>query len=324
MRRFRAALATILSLGAVAPGVHAQAPDNPPRIGYLEAYATPAGWADAFRRGLQDLGYVEGRTIIIERRSAAGQAARLPGLAAELVRLKPQIIVASTVPGALAAKNATATIPVVMTNTSDPVRLGLVKSLARPGGNVTGLSTLSAGLAVKRLELLAEIRPGFTKVGVVGNRVRRGGKLAYGKLQAAAAALHLRLELFEVRRPEEFDAAFKAAAARVGGVVVMNNPEIRSHRDIVVAAAARHRVPAIYFDAEIVRAGGLMAYGTDIPDLHRRAAIYVDKILKGAKPADLPVERPIKFTLGVNLKTAKALGIAFPRSVLLRADKVIE
>jgi len=324
MRPVRLIAAALIGLGGAGADAVAQEPGVPPRIGYLEAYATPAGWFESFRRGLRELGYVEGRTIIIERRLAGGRRARLQDLAAELVGLRPRVIVASAVPGALAAKKSTASIPIVMTNTSDPVRLGLVASLARPGGNVTGLSTLSAGLAGKRLELVAEIVPGLARLGVIGHHTSRGGRMAYRELQSGAAALRLPLDLFEVRRAEDFDAAFKAAANRVGGVAVMNNPVIRTHREAVVAAAARHKVPALYFDSEIVLAGGLISYGADIPDLHRRAATYVDKILKGAKPADLPVEQPTKFTLAVNLRTAEALGIKLPRSILLRADKVIE
>jgi len=309
---------------AMAANMSSPSRNAPWLIGYLEPYATPSKWFEAFRRGLRDLGHVDGRTVIIERRSAGGKTAKLLDLAKDLVALRPRVIVASAVPGALAAKKATASIPIVMTNTSDPVRLGLVASLAHPGGNITGLSTLSVGLAGKRLELVANIVPGHNRLGVVGHHASRGGQTAFRQLQVAAQALHRPLELFQVRRPEDFDAAFKAAAARVGGVAVMNNPVIRTNRLVAVAAAARHKVPALYFDSEIVFAGGLISYGADIPDLHRRAATYVDKILKGAKPADLPVERPVKFTLAVNLKTAKALGITIPPSILLRADEVIE
>jgi len=303
MRPVRLIAAALIGLGGAGADAVAQQPGVPPRIGYLEAYATPAGWFESFRRGLRELGYVEGRTIIIERRLAGGRRARLQDLAAELVGLRPRVIVASAVPGALAAKKSTASIPIVMTNTSDPVRLGLVASLARPGGNVTGLSTLSAGLAGKRLELVAEIVPGLARLGVIGHHTSRGGRMAYRELQSGAAALRLPLDLFEVRRAEDFDAAFKAAANRVGGVAVMNNPVIRTHREAVVAAAARHKVPALYFDSEIVLAGGLNLLRGGHPRLApprrdvrrqdpqgcetgRPAGRAADQVHAGGKPSD--------------------------------------
>jgi putative ABC transport system substrate-binding protein len=324
VRRVCAIAAAIIGFGAAAADATAQAPSGVPRIGYLQTNAT-VGWFEAFQRGLSELGYVENRTIIIERRSAAGQIERLPDLAAELVRLQPRVIVASTPPAALAAKNATATIPIVIANAGDPVGLGLAASLARPGGNVTGLSNLAAGLGAKRLELLAEIVPGLSRVGVIWEPDGgEGPQLAYRELQAARAALHLEIESFEVARPGDFDDAFKAAAARVGGVAVLNSTLVTSYREIVIAAAARHKVPTIYYNTEEVEVGGLISYGASGTDMHRRAAIFVDKILKGAKPADLPVEQASKFELVINLKTAKALGITIPRSFLLRADEVIE
>ena len=295
-----------------------------PIIAYLDVYPTPAPWAEAFGRGLRDLGYVENRTIIIEWRSAAGNTARLPGLAAELVRLQPKVIVAETPGAALAAKNATATIPIVVIMASDAVGLGLVKSLARPDGNITGLSTQSAEVAGKRLELLAKIVPNLVRVGVVGNIASRPARTNYQHLQSAAAALRLPLELFEVSRPEDFGAAFKAASQRVGGVVVFNNAIVRAHREVVVAAAARYKMPAVYPDAAMTMAGGLLSYATDIQNLHHRAATYVDKILKGARPADLPVQQPTRFQLVINVKTAKALGLTIPPSLLALADEVIE
>ena len=322
MRRACAILAAIVGLGAVASDAIAQAPSGVPRIGYLETFATPE-YAEALRRGLSELGYVENRTIIIERRSASGRAERLPDLAADLVRLQPQVIVASGPPAVIAAKNATATIPIVMANGADPVGLGLVASLARPGGNVTGLSNLAMDLGGKRLELLAEIVPGLSRVGVVWNPAE-ASQFAYRELQAAAVASGLSLESFAVTRPEDIDAAFQAAAARAGGVAVLNSPIVGGYREVVVAAAARHKVPAIYYDTEQATAGGLISYGANRSDLHRRAALYVDKILKGAKPADLPVEQATKFELVVNLKTAKALGLTIPELFLQRADEVIE
>jgi len=295
-----------------------------PKIGYLDAYATPARWVEAFRRGLRDLGYVENRTVNIEWRSAAGHPARLPDLAAELAQLQPKVIVAETPGAALAAKNATATIPIVVIMASDAVGLGLASNLARPERNVTGLSTQSAELFGKRLELLMEIVPGLARVGVVGNITSRPARTNYGHLRTAAAALRLQLELFEVKRPEDFETAFKAASERVGGVVVFNNAIVRAHREVIVAAAARYKVPAVYPDAAMTVAGGLLSYAANIPDLHRRAATYVDRILKGARPADLPFQQPTKFELVINLKTAMVLGLKVPPTLIARADTVIE
>jgi putative ABC transport system substrate-binding protein len=315
--------AAIVGFGAAASDAAAQTSSGPPLIGHLLPVAPPE-WIDAFQRGLSDLGYVENQTIIVERRSAAGQAERLPGLAAELVRLRPQVIVATAPPAVLAAKHATATIPIVMAFTNDPVALGLVASLARPGGNITGLSNQATGLMGKRLELLAEIVPGLSRVGVVWQPTNESNQANLEELQTAAVTLRVALDPFEVTRPEDFDAAFKGAATRGGGVVVLNGGLVIRHLGVVVAAAARHKVPAIYFGTEYTKVGGLISYGPNIPDMHRRAAVFVDKILKGAKPADLPIEQPTKFDLVVNLKAAKALGIAIPQSILLRADEVIE
>ena len=301
----------------------AQQPSPLPVVGYLEALEG-YGWAEAFQRGMSNLGYVANLTVIIERRSAAGQTERLPSLAAELVHLRPQVIVASTPPATLAVKKATETIPIVMTFVNDPVALGLVANLARPGGNVTGLSNLSTGLMGKRLELLLEIASGLSRVGAILDSTNEASRANYRELQAAAVPLHLTLETLEVRRPEDFDAAFAAAATRGSGAAVLNNPMVLTHYGIVVAAAARHKVPTIYFDTETAEAGGLISYGANTLELHRRAAVFVDKILKGAKPADLPIEQATKFTLAVNLKTAKALGLKVPQSILVRADTIIE
>ena len=292
-----------------------------PVIGYLDASGLDR-WFEAFRRGLSDLGYEENRTVIIERRSAAGRSERLPDLAAELVRLQPQVIVASGSRAALAAKNATASIPIVIAFATDPVGLGLVATLARPGGNLTGLSNLGAGLMGKRLELLAKIVPGLARVGVVWQPNFEGVHMDHRELQTAAAELGLPIESFELTRPEDIDAAFKQASARVGGVAVLSGPLIFNQRERVVAAAVRHKVRSIYYDAEYAQSGGLMSYGPSLLDLHRRTAVFVDKILKGAKPADLPVEQPTKFELVINLKTAKALGLEVPPTLL--ADEVIE
>lgn len=301
----------------------AQTPSGTPRIGYLDTIAALRRF-EAFRRGLSELGYVEGRTIIIERRSGAGQAVQLSEMAAELVRLQPRVIVASGPPATLAAKNTTASIPIVITNANDPVGLGLVASLGRPGGNITGLSSLSTGLMGKRLELLAEMVPGLSRIGVIWRPGDEGNEIDYRELHEAAVTLRLALDSFGVTRPGDFDAAFQAAGARTGGVIMMSSAMANTHREIVVAAAARHKVVTIYYGLEFAEAGGLMSYGANVSDLHRRAAVFVDKILKGARPADLPVEEPTRFELVVNLKTTKALGIAIPQSILVRIDDVIE
>jgi putative ABC transport system substrate-binding protein len=325
MRIDCAIAAAIVGFVAADSDAIAQAPSGVPQIGYLagsEASETP--FVEAFRRGLTQLGYVENQTIVIEQRSAGGQPEKLPGLAADLVRLQPQIIVTSGSRAALAAREATTKIPIVMANIGDPVGLGLVASLARPGGNITGLSSLATGLAGKRLELLAEIVPGLSRVAVVRAPDSESSQMAYREMQAVAATLRLGLETFEVARPEDFDAAFKEANARTKGVVVLNSPVVRTHINVVIAAAARHKMPAVYYDSEFAEAGGLLSYGPNYPDLQRRAAVFVDKILKGAKPGDLPIEQPTKFELVVNLKVAKALGLAIPNSILVRADEVIQ
>lgn len=323
MKIVHALLAGVVCLNAAAIDSTAQAQSSPARIGYLGT-VNVSGWFEAFQGGLRDLGYVEGRTIIIERRSAFGQTARLPGLAAELVGLEPRVIVASAPPAVRAAKNATARIPIVMAFSNDPVALGLVESLARPGGNVTGLANLASDLMGKRLQLLTEIVSGLSRVGVIWDPNHDSSQINRRELQAAVAALHLTLKSFEVTRAEDIDGAFKAAASRSDGVVVLNTPMVVLHREAITAAAARYTLPAIYFEMDFAKVGGLISYGADFRDLHRRAAIYVDKILKGAKPADLPIEQPTKFEMVVNLKTATALGITIPQSILLRADEVIE
>ena len=300
---------------------HAQQPV--PVIGYLDASGLPR-WFEAFQRGLNDLGYVQGRTIAIELRSAAGEAKRLPDLAAELVRLRPKVIVASGSPAAIAARDVTATIPIVFTFATDPVGIGLVASLARPGGNITGQSNQAAGLVGKRLQLLAEMVPGASRFGAVWTPSFTANHADFQEMQAAANELRLVLDSLEVTRPEDFDAAFKSAAARSGGVVVMSGPLIFAHRDRVVAAAVRHKVPAIYYDAEYAVSGGLVSYGPNLLDLHRSTAVFVDKILKGTKPADLPVEQPTRFKLVVNMKAVNALGLTVPPTLLARADEVIE
>jgi putative ABC transport system substrate-binding protein len=294
-----------------------------PVIGYLDGSGVPR-WFEAFQRGMNDLGYVQGRTIAIELREAAGQAKRLPELAAELLRLQPKVIIASGSPAALAARNVTATIPVVFTFATDPVGLGLVASLARPGGNVTGQSNQGAGLVGKRLQLLAEMVPKASRFSAIWTPSFTANHFDFREMQATADELHFMLDSLEVTRPEDFDAAFKAAAATSHGAVVLSGPLIFTHRDLVVAAAARHKVLAMYYDEEYSESGGLVSYGPSLFDLHRNAAVLVDKLLKGANPNDMPVEQPTRFKLVVNTRAAKAMGFVIPSAFLSRADEVIE
>jgi putative ABC transport system substrate-binding protein len=300
------------------------------RIGYLSAALAANPHAlEPFLQGLRDLGYVEGRNIVIEYRDAEGKLERLPALAAELVALKVDVIVGGLgTPGALAAKQATKTIPIVFAAAADPVGSGLVTSLARPGGNVTGLSSLAPDLVGKCLELLKQAVPGVSRVAALwqpGGAGARTEKDMLKEADVAARALGVRLQVVEVRGPADFDRAFSdMTRARAGALAVFGGGMIFRERRRLVDLAAKHRLPAVYFAREFVDAGGLMAYGPDLVDLFRRAAAYVDKILKGAKPGDLPVEQPTKFELVINLKTAKALGLTISQAVLGRADEVIQ
>jgi putative ABC transport system substrate-binding protein len=317
----------IVALGA-APALwpfaaRSQRPAPIPVIGYLDASGL-VNWYEAFQRALNDLGHVQGQTITLEHRSAAGQANRLPALAAEIVRLQPKVIVASGSPAAIAARNATTSIPIVFTFATDPVGLGLVASLARPGGNITGQSNQGPGLVGKRLQLLAEMVPGGSRFGVIWTPSFAANHTDFGEMREAAATLRLMLSSFEVTRPSDIDAAFRQAAAETNGVAVLSGPLIFAHRERVVSAAAQHKVPAIYYDGEYAESGGLISYGPSLVGLHRSAAGFVDKILKGEKPADLPVQQPTHFHLVINMKAARALGLAVPNALLARADETIE
>jgi putative ABC transport system substrate-binding protein len=297
------------------------------RIGYLapNLAATPH-LPEAFRQGLRDLGYVEGRNVVIEYRDAEGKLERLPALAAELVALKVDVIVTSAYPGTLAAKNATNTIPIIMVAVADPVRIGLIASLVRPGGNITGL-TLLAGTEIvgKHLELLKEAVPNLSRVAVLWNPANPMHVLRLREVEVAGRSLRVQLQILKAQGPEEFDSAFAAMTReRAGALYVVGDPMLRQHRRRLAELAAKSRLPAVYELKDHVEAGGLMAYGPSILDMYWRAATYVDKILKGAKPADLPVEQPTKFELVINLKTAKALGLTIPQSLLRRADEVIQ
>ncbi len=304
----------------------AQQPTQTPRIGYLSAtpLSAVASRVEAFRQGLRELGYVEGKNIVIEWRSAEGKADPLPALAAELVRLKVDIIITAGPISNRAAKAATVTIPIVMAFDNDPIGNGFVASLARPGGNVTGLSTLAPEISGKQLELLKEIVPRLTRVAVLGTSTNPGNTQSLRETELAAGGVGVKLQYLDVLNPKDIQAAFQGASkVRAQAVLVLAGTIFNSHRTQVVELAAKSRLPAIYPYLEYVQDGGLMTYSVSFTDLFRRAATYVDKILKGAKPADLPIEQPTKFELIINLKNAKQIGLTIPPNVLARADRVI-
>jgi putative ABC transport system substrate-binding protein len=297
------------------------------RIGVLETMSSTLNTAnlDAFRQGLRELGYVEGQNFVIEYRSANGRPERFPGLATELVRLKVDLIVTRGTPAALAAEKATESIPIVMATSADPTRFGIVSSLARPGGNVTGLSTIAVELAGKRLELLKEAVPRIARIALIANMSSPASGSQWRQIEVAARSLGLEPQLLDVRTPEAFARAFDTAIKqRADAVQVANDTLTQTNLRRIVDLSAKHRLPSIFASREFVDAGGLMAYGPNFTDLYRRAATYVDKILKGAKPADLPIEQPTKFELVINLKTAKALGLTIPQTLLLQASQLIE
>jgi len=298
-----------------------------PVIGVLDAGSagSMATRYDAFRAGLRELGYVEGRNIRVEYRYADGFLDRLPALAAELVRLNPTVIVSAPIPANLAVRKATSTIPIVMANGADPVGFGLVESLSRPGGNVTGLTNFAEGLASKQLDIIRELLPQLARVGTLVNVENPLHVPQWRETQAAAAKAALALLRFDYHVPDDLERAFDYfAGERVEAVLVPPDVTFATHRVRIAELAAKARLPAIYFNRESVLAGGLLSYGVDTVENYRRAAVYVDKILKGAKPADLPVERPTKFELVINLKAAKALGLEIPPTLLARANEVIE
>jgi putative ABC transport system substrate-binding protein len=327
----RRGFVTGLAAALTAPlGAEAQQANKVPRIGFLALNQTPNPHLhEAFRQGLRDLGYVEGRSLVIEYRDAEGKFERLPALAAELIALKVDVIVTGGgTPTALAAKRATRTLPIVFTSASDPVADGLVTSLTRPGGNITGSSNLNPELVGKCLEQLKQAVPGITRVAVIrqpGAVAERTEKDMLKGAEVAARTLGVNLQFVEARGPADIDRAFSdMTTARVGALTVLGSVLFFSERRRLVDLAAKNRLPVVYPQREFVDAGGLMSYGPDLADLFRHAATYIDKILKGANPADLPVEQPTKFELVINLKTAKALGLTIPPSLLLRADQVIE
>ncbi|MBI1997782.1 MAG: ABC transporter substrate-binding protein [Deltaproteobacteria bacterium] len=326
MRKKIFCLALGAMLSALSFSVAAQRTGKIPRIGYLSSLSASSDSSrnDAFRQGLKELGYVEEKNVAIEYEFAQGKLDRLPDLAGELVRLKVDVIVVGGSTATRAAKNATQRIPIVMINVTDPVVLGFVVSLARPGGNITGLSNLAPELGGKRLELLKEIVPQLSRVAVLGDP----NSPAYGpqlnELKLAARALGLQLQPAEVRGPGDLESAFSAMIkARAGALMGLQQPTIDILRERIIDLAGKNRLPAMYPNRENVEAGGLISYAADISTMFRRAATYVDKILKGTKPADLPVEQPMKFELVINLKAAKQIGLTIPQWTLMKADRVI-
>ena len=313
-----------LAVPFVAP---AQQPSRIPQIGFLGT-GSPAESAyrvEAFQQALRGLGYVEGRNIAIEYRWADGKVERFPDFAVALVGLKVDTIVATSTPGALAARNATRTIPIVFVTAADPVGSGLVASVARPGGNVTGLSLLAPEITARQLQLLKEAVPRAFRVAVLSNPTNAYTALLVKETEAAARSLAVRLQLLAVQEADAFDRAFsEIRRERPDALLVLADPTLVFHRARIVEFANQNRLPAMYPHREYAEAGGLMAYGTDLRDLYRRAATYVDKILKGAKAADLPVEQPTKFELVINVKSAKVLGLTIPPSLLVRADEIVE
>ena len=313
-------------LFALCVSAQAQQPTKVPRIGFLIASSPSPVSArlEAFRQGLRELGYVEGKSIVIDYRWAEGKVDRMPDLAAQLIGLKVDIILSTGPQTTRAAKEATSTIPIVMGFDNDPVGNGFVASLARPGGNITGLSTLAPEISGKQLELLKEIVPRLSRVAVFGTSTQPGNAQALKEIELAAGTLGTKFQFLDVVGPQDTEAAFRAAGkGRADAVLVLNSPVFNSRRTQIIDLAVKNRLATIYWAPEFVEAGGLMTYSVSFPDLFRRAATYVDKILKGTKPADLPVEQPKKFELVINLKAAKQIGLTIPPNVLARADRVI-
>jgi putative ABC transport system substrate-binding protein len=304
----------------------AQQPKKIPRIGYLLANSSsPARESvEGFRQGLRELGYVEKKNIVVEFRYAEGKVDRLPDLAAELVRLNVDLIVTAGTPAAMAAKSATSTIPIVIAGGTDPVATGLVASLARPGRNITGVTIMNAELAGKRLELLKETSPKVSRVAVLWNSTNPGVAVVFKQTKDASQGLHLQLQSLEVKSDHDLESAFEATTGSgTNALVLLRGTPVNDHLKQVAAFAIKNRLLSIYDGSAFVEAGGLMSYGTNTSDISRHTATYVDKILKGANPADLPIEQPMKFELIINQRTAKQIGLIIPPNVLARADRVI-
>src|SRR5215813_6107368 len=319
---------TVLTLGALlfalCVSAEAQQTKKVYRVGFLSPLESPQ-YFEAFRQGMRELGYTEGQNLIIDYRSANGMPERFPDLAVELVRLKVDVIVAASGGAAEAAKKATGTIPIVMGQTGDPVANGLVASPARPGGNVTGLTALATELTGKRLELLKEAVPKASRVAVLSTPGSTESGTSMRSMEEAAQSLGVQLRAIEVRDVKDFEKVFVTMTKEhSGALMVLTGPLLTTNRRRIVELAAKSRLPAMYGISEFVDAGGLIFYGASLPDMYRRAAVYVDKILKGAKPADLPVEQPTKFEFAINLKAAKQIGLTIPPNVLARADKVVK
>src|SRR5262247_2130432 len=327
MRRTVFAVALNLSLALAPLAAEAQQAGKVPRVGFLTAFSSndiPL-WREGFPQGLRDLGYREGQSLVIEYRYADGHPDRLPALANELVGLKLDVIAAETTPASLALRQATGAIPIVMTIVSDPTKSGLVASLARPEGNITGMSLQLPELSAKRLQLLREITPTLTRVGVLWNSTSPITSPQFAATEAAAQSLGIKLEKLAVEGPNDFNRAFQTATqSRTGAVYLLDDFLLTRHISQIATLALKNRLPAITGISGFAEAGGLATYGPNFPAISRRAAIYVDRILKGSKPGDLPIEQPTSFELVVNLKTAKALGLTIPQPLLLRADHVIQ
>ena len=323
MIRINVCLLLTVLLFTVSP-VRAQQPKKIPRIGYMRFIEVPV-YDAAFREGLNELGYIEGQNIHIEYRFAGGSIERLAEFAAELVNLKVDVIVAGSTQSIDAAKRATKTIPIVFPVTFDPVESGFVASLARPGGNLTGLSTVNPDAAAKRVELIQEVMPRISRLAVLRNPTNSGSRFPLKETEAGAKRLGIRLQILEARSPDDLEGAFRAATKeQANALIVLADALFFAQRGRLGNLAIKHRLPSMFDDAQSVEVGGLISYGASLTDLFRRAAGYVDKILKGAKPADLPVEQPMKFELVINLKTANQIGLVVPPNVLARADRVIK
>jgi putative ABC transport system substrate-binding protein len=323
----RAFLAASIALTVAPFAAAAQPPAKIPRIGYLGPVSPSAGafLLESFRQGLRELGYVEGQNILIDYRWAEGMPDRFPALAAELVQLRVDAIVTYNNAAVAALQQATRTIPIVVANMGDPVGSGFVASLARPGENITGFSGLAEELSRKWVELLREAVPKVSRVAVLAVSQTPAARTTWIEIQGAAKALNVTPQRQEVAGPDEIEHAFASLVkGRAQGLIVLPHAVTNARRTQIVSLAAKHRLPGMYPDGQYVEAGGLMSYAANFSDLHRRAATYVDRILKGAKPGDLPIEQPTKFKLVINLKTAKALGLAIPPSLLLRADEILE
>ena len=315
----------ILAILAMPHAAGAQQTGKVYRIGVLSPDSPPPGLLEAFQERLRELGYIEGKNVYIESRHAGGKNERLAALADELIRLKVDVILAVNTPAAQAAKKATAATPIVITRVADPVKSGLVPSISRPGGNITGLSFMPEALSAKQLQLLKEALPGVSRVAVLWYADNPGAAIIVKEMEPASAQLGLRLLNLPVQGPSDFPGAFETTTrGRAGALVVVDDALVTRHRFEILNLAVKHSLPVISLYKQFAEAGGLIAYGASTLDMYRRAADYVDKILKGAKPGELPIEQPTKFELVINLKTAKALGLTIPQSLLLRADQVIE